>query len=342
MKITLTKISEITGVSCSTISRVLTGNGYVKPETRQIVEEALSKYGYKYKPSKKKVASAFKKVVLVICGDITNNVYTGYITGMNSIFEKQGIKTLIANSDYSPESEEEYLNFASCSGFAGVVMLNAVETPSLLRILQTIKCPIVFINRYLKSINVDIVSMDTYRGGYLATDYLIRNGHRNIAHLCGPDNSTSVQNKENGYNDAMKNAGLDPTKCTCYRGDLHYKSGYLFGKQLLRTNDPATAVFSDNATMASGLIDAYYDSGKEIPRDLSILCADELPDTITGKVELTTVSCDFKKLGTVAAKRMIDIINTGDMARQSIIFPPVLTVRNSVAKYVNKNNDSGK
>ena len=88
MKITLSKISEMTGVSCSTISRVLTGNGYVKPETKSLVEKALKNSGYKYKPSKKKLVSAFKKVVLVICGDITNNVYTGYIAGMNSIFEK--------------------------------------------------------------------------------------------------------------------------------------------------------------------------------------------------------------------------------------------------------------
>lgn len=336
MKITLSKISEMTGVSCSTISRVLTGNGYVKPETKSLVEKALKNSGYKYKPSKKKLVSAFKKVVLVICGDITNNVYTGYIAGMNSIFEKNSIKTLIANTDYNTEREEDYLGFAAYSGFAGIVMLNAVETPSLLRLLENIKCPIVFINRNLKSVNVDIVSMDTYRGGYLATEYLIRNGHKNIAHLCGPDNSTSVQNKEIGYNNAMKNAGLDPNKCTSYRGDLHYKSGYVFGKQLIRTNDPATAVFSDNATMASGLIDAYLDSGKQIPRDLSVLCADELPNTITGKVELTTVSCDFKKLGSVAAKRMIEIINTGDTNRQSIIFPPVLTVRDSVSKYVKK------
>lgn len=339
MKVTLRQISEKTGISCSTLSRVLTGNGYVKHETRDAVEKALEENGYKYTPSKKKAASVFKKIVLIICGDITNNVYTSYITGLNSVFEPNGIKTLICNSDYNTESEEEYLTYASNSGFAGVVMLNAVETPSLLRILQSIKCPIVFINRYLRSMNVNIISVDTYRGGYIATEYLIRNGHRNIAHLCGPENSTSVQNKQLGYNDAMKAAGLEPSKCTSFKGDLHYKSGYIFGKQLIRNNDPATAVFSDNATMASGLIDAFYDSGRSIPRNLSVVCADELPDTITGKVQLTTVSCDLKKLGSVAARRMIEIINTGDSTKQSNIFPPVLTVRESVAQYPPKKKE---
>ncbi len=336
MRVTLKEISSKTGISCSTLSRVLTGNGYVKPETKAAVEKALEEFGYKYTPSKKKVASVFKKIVLIICGDISNNVYTSYIAGMNSVFESNGIKTLISNSDYNAETEEEYVSYASHSGFAGVVMLNAVETPSLLRILQTIKCPVVFINRYLRSINVNIVSVDTYRGGYLATDYLIRNGHKNIAHLCGPENSTSVQNKQRGYDEAMANAGIDSSKCTSFRGDLHYKTGYLFGKQLIQNHDAATAVFSDNATMASGLIDAYYDMGKKIPDDLSIVCADELPDTITGKVQLTTVSCDLKKLGVVAARRMIEILNTGDTNKQSIIFPPVLTVRESVAPYNSK------
>lgn len=336
MKVTLKEISEHTGISCSTLSRVLTGNGYVKPETKEAVEKALDEFGYKYTPSKKKVASVFKKLVLIVCGDITNNVYTSYIDGLNSVFAQNGIKTLIANSDYNTDVEEEYVSYASHSGFAGVVMLNAVETQSLLRILQTIKCPVVFINRYLRSITVNIVSVDTYRGGYLATDYLIRNGHKNIAHLCGPENSTSVQNKQRGYDEAMKNAGLFPEKCTSFRGDLHYKSGYIFGKQLIQSGDPATAVFSDNATMASGLVDAFYDCGKSIPKDMSIVCADELPDTITGKISLTTVSCDLKKLGAVAAKRMIEIINTGDTNNQSIIFPPVLTVRDSVAQYPHK------
>ena len=332
LKVTLKKISDETGISCATLSRVLTGNGYVKPETRTAVEAALERYGYKYTPSRKKVASVFKKIVLIICGDITNNVYTSYIAGINSELGKENIKTLICNTDYDSDTEEEYLSYASHSGFAGVIMLNAVETPSLLRLLQSVKCPIVFINRYLRSVNVNIVSVDTYRGGYLATDYLIRNGHRNIAHLCGPENSTTVQNKRRGYEEAMINAGLDPQKCTAYRGDLHYKSGYDFGRQLIRSNDPTTAVFSDNAVMASGLIDAFFDNGKSIPEDLSVVCADQLPDTLKGKVQLTTVSCDLKKLGVVAARRMIEIITTDDQNKQSVIFPPVLTVRDSVAQ----------
>lgn len=333
MKITLKQISDKTGISCSTLSRVLTGNGYVKPQTRSEVEKVLEQYGYKYTPSKKKIASVFKKIVLIICGDITNNVYTSYIAGINSELGKEGIKTLICNSDYDPDVEEEYLSYASNSGFAGVIMLNAVETPSLLRLLQTIKCPIVFMNRYLRSVNVNIVSVDTYRGGYLATEYLIRNGHRNIAHLCGPSNSTTVQNKRSGYEAAMESAGIDFSSCISYRGDLHYKSGYDFGKQLLRTDTGTTAVFSDNAVMASGLIDSFLDNGKNIPEDLSVVCADHLSETLKGKVQLTTVSCDLKKLGVVAARRMIEIITTDDQNKQSVIFPPVLTVRDSVAQY---------
>ena len=80
--------------------------------------------------------------------------------------------------------------------------------PGLISLLQDYPLPVVLVNRYLKALDLDVVTVDNYRCGYLATTYLQQKGHTKIAHIAGPESSITCQNRCRGYMDAMRDADL--------------------------------------------------------------------------------------------------------------------------------------
>ncbi|MDD4200032.1 MAG: LacI family DNA-binding transcriptional regulator [Eubacteriales bacterium] len=333
-KKTLSDISKEIGVSTATISRVLTNKSCVKKETKLLVENALVANNYQYSVRRRSIPSELTKIILVITGDVTSYVYTSHIKGISQMTEKEGYKVFIANTDYSAAKEEDYLRFADRNRFSGVIMLNAIETPGLVNALKIIKCPLVMVNRYLHSIDTDIVSIDNFRSGFIGTEYLIENGHKKIAYLGGPENSTTCQDRMRGYMSAMQQNNLPVLHKSIYFGDLRYESGLQYGSKICQMDDTErfTAVYCANDIMATGLVDTLFENDISIPEDFSITCSDNTLSAINGKIKLTTIDYDPVEMGFSAAQLLISRINEPQKKTQKVIYPPVLTKRKSVKK----------
>lgn len=338
MSLTLEDIAKQIGVSNATISRVLTGGGYVKDETRKLVEDALAKNNYVYIARKRRSMSRIAETVLVITGDITSSVYAAYIKGINQVLEKAGKKVFIYYSNYIPEKEEEYLGLADKAGFNGVIMLNAVETPTLVKRIEKKACPVIMVNRYLRSVSTDAVAIDNFRGGYMATAYLIQHGHTRIAHLAGAGNSSTSQERLRGFTEAMNMAQLKITDDAVFHGELHYAGGYAFGEMLcaMTPEERFTAVYSANDLMTMGMIDALYNGGLSIPADVSVICMDNSERIVNGRVRITAVDYDPEKMGVAAAEMLLSRIKNPDKETRQIIYSPELVERGSV-KRINGN-----
>lgn len=333
MKVTIKDISSMTGVSCSTISRVLSHHGYVKKETRKLVESALAQSGYNYNPPQGKRNEDLKDLVLVICGDIASQVYVGYLRGITQKLEKANYKTVCFDSRYTASLEEDYLKYAINNGFAGVIMLSVIQTDGIVQLVRTMGYPIVLINRHLRAVETDVVLIDNYFGGYLATKYLIDKGHKRIAHLGGPENSTTCRDRMGGYIDAMKDAKLDIQKDDIFFGDLQYGAGYAFGVNLAELKSDVTAVFSANDIMAAALIDALFEHGISVPDQISVDCMDNTAAASSSRIKLTTISCDNEMMGTAAAEILLERIENPEGKKRKNVYAPSLTERNSVRQF---------
>ncbi len=329
MKPTLEKIAQEAGVSTSTASRVATGKGYVKPETRKRIQQVMERYEYSYRNPTKTVG----KDVLVLCGDIQSRVYTEYIRGISSVLDDHGYRIFIVDSEYDGKKEERYLRYALKGHFAGVFMLSAIYTPQLINIIKAAQSPIVFLNRHIKSLESDIVCVDNYRCGYLATERLINEGHRRILHLGGPENSTTCNDRLMGYTDCMKDNGLDIAQGDVFRGELHKKSGEEFA-DFVRENKPdCTAVFSANDLMAIGFVDRLMSRRIAVPGNISIICADDTEAAREAKVALTTISYDPFTMGEAAASLLLERFEDPNGQKKKIMYFPEINERESVAKY---------
>ena len=330
---TLLEISKEIGVSTATISRVLTGEDCVSPETKEKVLRAVRECGYEKRTRRRSAEIRGSGTVLVIAGQLQNPIILGFIDGIRKRLAKEGMRTVISLSDYDTAAECDALKYASKNGFSGIFLLNAIESKKLVSLIPEIKTPIIFVNRFLHSADTDVVTVDNYRCGYLATEYLIKRGHTKIAHIAGPSTSVTCRDRTQGYLDAMREYGIDIDRSFIYYGDRSYKSGGEFGTEIasMSAEKRFTAVFSTTGLMAAGMVDTLRGYGIRVPDDISIICNDDYSrDYMPCPIDFTTFEQDPILMGTTAAELLLERIASPDQAPKRMVFPPVLTEHNSV------------
>lgn len=328
--ITIKDIAKTCGVSSATVSRALSGNAYVKPETHKRIMECAEALGYKYSNP---VNKRNLKIMLIV-GDISNHFYISIIKAIENKLNCEGYKLAIFNSNYEPAQEEEYVRFAYSDGYNGIIMITAIETLELIELLKKNTCPIVLVNRFIRSMDLNSVCIDNHRGGYMATTYLIKKGHKKIAHMAGPRNSTASQDRLFGFQNAMNDAGLTVDKDAIFYGNLLRDSGYRFAEHYLNKLRDYTAVFFANDICAAGFIEIIIQHGIRVPDDLSIICFDDSTAAVGGLINLTSVSRDPNSMGAAAAELMLARLQNTNTQPHKLVFPPVLNERDSVKEII--------
>ena len=330
---TLLEISKEIGISTATISRVLNGETNVSEQTRERVLAALEGSGYKKRARRRSAELRNSGTVLIIAGQLHNPITLGFIDGIRQRLAEEGMRSVISLSDYDATVECDALTYASKNGFSGIFMLNAIENRKLVELISEIKTPIIFVNRYLRSVDTDVVTVDNYRCGYLATEYLIERGHRRIAHIAGPSTSVTCRDRTQGYLDAMRAHGITVEDGFVFYGDRCYRSGRDFGEIICKMPQDTrfSAVFSTTGLMAAGMVDSLRHEGIRVPNDISVICNDDYSrDYMPCPMDFTTFEQDPIMMGRTAAKLLLDRIDSPDQAAKRMVFPPTLTEHNSV------------
>lgn len=332
---TLTELSKKIGVSTATISRVINNENNVSEETKKLVEDAIKAHDYQYKQRKRTGICKNADTVLIIAGQVTNPITLQYIDGIRETLEPEKKMVFIAVSDYSEGKELEYLRYAKETGIAGIFMLNIMESDQMVRLLKSLAVPVILVNRYLRSMDTDLVTIDNYRCGYMSTRYLIDQGHRHIANLAGPVNtSITCQNRTQGYLDAMHGAGLPVGDDSIFYGDRSYQSGYGFGEKVahMKPEERFTGIYCISGKMADGLADALKANGLSIPDDISLICNDDSNREYVRKEKITCVEPNHHSIGVAAGELFLDRMKNPDASPKRIVYPPVLSDYGSVRK----------
>lgn len=328
MGITIKELSEISGYSAATISRVISGNGKVKKETKEAIEKLLVEYNYRTNAMEIRKKTTNSKTVLILVGDLDNWYYMETVRVLNKNLWEQELIPIVAYTDNQIELEEEYVRLALLKNYAGIIFINVRGNEKLKEILSLNGCPVVFLNRKIKLSSFDTVCSDNYHGGYQATSYLISKGHKKIGHLRGSAYSNTAFERRRGYEDAMNDNGLVVTENSILNGDLTYSSGYSCGEQVVKSGLDFTALFCSGYQMMEGMLDAFTDYGVRVPEDISIISFDETPTT--KRRNITTVSTDPEKMGTMAVKLLIDRMKDAGTAASTIQLETKLHIRKSV------------
>lgn len=328
MKVNQRRIAELAGVSYATVSRALS-SGKVSAEKMKRIEEAMRSLNYDVSGSK----TQNSRLVMVIAGDVAESFFANIIRGICNRLQKAGFFPVLCNSDFDGAVEAAYIRAAEQASYAGVIMITAVESAGLVDLIRSLRIPLIFVNRYIRSLNQDEVCVDNFQGAYLAVEHLLAKGHKRIAHLAGPDYSTATQDRLNGYRTAMYDAGIEVPERYILYGDLSSRSGYEAAPLLLDKDMDFSAVFVSNAQMSFGMLNYFFEHSIKVPDRLSVICHDELPQVTEGPFRLTTVSHDPYLLGVEAANVFMRRVEEPGAERIRIFYSPHLVERSSVAAY---------
>lgn len=330
---TLADIAREIGVSVATVSRVLNNEGNVSPETRERVMAALEGLPERPRSRRRSVAMKNTDTVMIIAGQLTNPITLGYIDGLRQALAEEGIRCVISLSDYDSRTECSYIEYALANSYTGICLLNVVESEPLVRLLESTKIPVVLVNRYLRALDTDVVMVDNYRCGYMATQYLVQRGHRRVAHIAGPEGSITCRNRTLGFRDAMRAAELEVSEGDIFYGDRKYSSGYEFGRRLAAMPDQTryTAVFATTALMAAGMVDALAEAGLRVPRDISVVCNDDYSkDYMPCPMEITCFRQNPRLMGRTAAELLLERAKKPTIPPRRIVYPPELSEKQSI------------
>lgn len=323
-------IAEKAGLSYATVSRAFTSSAYVRPETMQKIRNAMQELGIHNNDNLFLGRGSLSKMVLVVVGDLSSEFYASVVSGIHDGLARLGYSISLCISNFRADVELSRMAAAADTGFAGIIMITAVETDDMVGFLRHSKIPVVLVNRYIRSLDMDVVRIDNYRGGYLAADHLAENGHKRIAHLAGQRNSATTQDRLRGFRDGLADHGVAFGEKDIMYGDLRRSGGRTFAFKLM--NEGYTAAFIGNDYMAVGTAYQLINSGKSIPQDVSLICFDDSPMISEDGLMISSISCDAHMMGEATADvlrmRLNDLL--GDRIR--IILSPRLVIRDSVRR----------
>uniref|UniRef100_A0A7V3ZHW1 LacI family transcriptional regulator n=1 Tax=Dictyoglomus thermophilum TaxID=14 RepID=A0A7V3ZHW1_DICTH len=331
-RITIDDIAKLSGVSKSTVSRVLNNSPGVKEETRKKVLEIVKKYDY----IPNIIASGLVKKRIntlgVIVSDITNPYYSVLVKGIEDICRAYGYGLLLCNTDGRVIEEVKHVKLLIQKNVDGIIFASSkLESPAL-NIMKNNVEYFIFVGR-LPSVyeDYDYVVVDNFLGAYMAVNYLISLGHRKIAYLSGTWNTWPNVKRFEGYKKALEDNGLEIDNKYIFNGDFSLEAGYNIGLKVLNMQDRPTAIFCANDMSAIGFLEACWELGFRIPEDISIMGFDDIPLSSFRSIQLTTVSQSIYDQGAFAGKILIEKIQKKHKDKTQIILPPKLVIRKTCA-----------
>jgi LacI family transcriptional regulator len=181
----------------------------------------------------------------------------------------------------------------------------------------------------LPALNAPAVGATNWQGAYEATSYLIELGHRRIGFITGMMDAGCAQERLAGYKAALEKHGLAIESELIREGDFLQPRGYICARELLALAEPPTAIFASNDISAFGVMEAVRDHGLQIPRDISIVGFDDIPQAASVHPPLTTVHQPLEQMGSIAARMLLDYIEEPDRPVERVELPTQLIIRQS-------------
>lgn len=335
---TIYDIAKICNVSTATVSRVLNDSDHpVHPNTKSKILKAAKELNYRPNSIAKSLASGRTQTIALLVPTISNDYYTQIAESMENELNNAGYIAYLCNTKRSVLRETEYVENLIIRRVDGVIFsptrIKPEDNVKNLENIEELKrnniAVVAFGSRFE---GVSQVSVDTYKGAYEATKYLISLGHRRIGFIDGLTAGTQG-NRRKGYMDALKNSDIDVDNDLIIRGNLDIDSGYKSGFKLLNQSEPPTAIFAVNNLMSIGVLNAAKDMHIKVPNELSVIGFD---DSILSKLvepSLTVVRQPLDRMGAIAVKLLLDELN-GIGEIQSVELEPILVERNSCFKVI--------
>lgn len=329
-KVTLNDIAEAARVSRATVSLVLRSSPLVHADTRARVEAQMRKLGYVYNRAAANLRRQTSSSVALVINDLSNPFFAEFAAGVDEALAAAGYVTLLGGTGESASRQQAVLG-SLMEHHPAAIILSPAEGSDASRVAHAVgtHTPVLVFNRELEGAGWDFLGLDNRRGARLATEHLLKQGHRRIAFFGGHAESSSCRERRLGYNDALVAAGVTPEpqwqiECAPTRLEAAAQTGALF------VRDPVpTAAVCYNDAVALGLMLGLARRGRRPGHDFAVTGFDDIPESAMSVPPLTTLAADPRARGRQAATLVLARLQNTPGAHKRTIVPVQLVVRES-------------
>jgi len=328
---TVKEIAKAAGVSTATVSRVLNDSDKVRESTAKRVLKVVEEMNYRmdHVARRMKVKQTDSLVIGLVITDIDNPFFSSVAKGVEDVASKNKLVTMICNTNENPEKERFFLNAMLSEKVSGAIIVPTIGNLNFFKKLVEDGFPMVIVDRKLKGLKIDSVSLNNRKGSYDAVKKLIDNGHRRIGFVAGIRGLSNTEERIAGYQNALNEAEIEISDDLIVYGDYVENGGRRAITEFMSLIDPPTAVFSSNNLMTLGCIKEIYEQKLSIPKDIAIIGFDDSTWAEALIPPLTTVKQPGYELGINAAELLIKRLRNGDANNIDVVLNPELVVRES-------------
>ncbi len=330
--ITMADVAREAGVSIMTVSRVVTGSGYVKDVTRKKVLRVMKDLNYEPKRLSTSSINAETTTLVLIVPDITNPFFTFIARGMEDVARKNGYRVFIANTDENLRKESEYIDMCLSLNADGVLIVPVGDlSKENLGMLQKANIPFVLVDRQVKDVDADVVKGDIDSASYMLVKHLIDLGHHRIGIVTGSLSCDSSRERYSGYVKALQEFDYVFDEQLVVESVMTRNVDVRFIDKLLALEEPPTALFVANLFQYAHVYNALKERNLRIPEDMSIVTFGN-SDTLAATDSIATCAIQpTYNFGSLGTQLLIERIEGNPDRTRKIILEANLQFRGSTA-----------
>ena len=326
--VVMVDVARAAGVSQKTVSRVVNGAPHVRAEVRDKVNQAIEQLGYRPNAAAQALARERSHTIGALTLGTPLVGPSRRMFGLEHEARRLGYRmALVSVPNLSARSVAAGIDTLLAQRVEGLV----IEVPTHLievSATQLDGLPVVTSAGWIPGLPRQIVvDVDQEEACRALTRYLLGLGHRTVWHVAGPRDWDAAQKRLNGWRSALRDARRKVPRVLY--GDWSAASGYEHGRKLAEQGE-VTAVFAANDQMAMGVLRAFYEAGRRIPADVSIVGFDDVPEAEFQMVPLTTVAVAAEEAAQRIVGELLQLINGGEPPSREVTLPGTqLTIRKS-------------
>jgi len=335
--VSLQNVAREAGVSLTTASRVLNNSSHpVNQSTARRVLKAAERLGYSPNALARALVTQRSGIIGVLVGDNADPYFAMIVHGIHAVVQSRGSMVIVCNTQRNPQTVLGYISLLDSYDADGILFVGGAltepEYSEQIRLACERYCRngghIVTLSEY--PLSVPRVSIDNVKASYDMTRYLIGLGHEEIAYVRGPENLHTTDLREQGFRQAMVEAGLSIRAEFVVGGSFTFESGQEAMQALLDLPKRPTAVFAANDLMAIGCVFTALQRGLRIPQDLSVVGMDNIESTQYLTPQLTTMEVPMVEMGRQAASCLFSMIEKEPFPAVTVL-PHSLVIRGTAA-----------
>ncbi len=326
---TVKEVARKAGVSTATVSRALSGSAGVREPLRSGILEAARLLNYRPNRAARDLRVRSSRAVGVLIPDIENPFFTSLVCGIEDVLRKTDYSILLASYNEDPEQETRRLEVFRAEGVCGLIFAASRAPSSLYSELERDGLTLVAVSRSLPRLRADEVTVASRDGAYHAISHLIKLGHKRIAMINGPTAFTTARDRQAGYEDALREAGMHVKDELVVHGAFKQAAGHAAMEQLLNLSKPPTAVFAASNLLTLGALQAIHERNLDIPGQIAVVGFDDMPWAMSLRPPLTTVAQPAFDAGRTAAEMLLARVREPSLPRRQVVLETRLIVRSS-------------